>query len=225
MFDDKEWNPFFKMFFWKLWPHGSVFFSGLLFGVFVSKIKPKKIKNVRQLSLIWTLITIGYLYCIYDNLFWAYGRPPNPLISAILYPMKKLIWSLILALLIWLCVTGNGGFVNSFLSAKAFIPLSRLTYSVYLSHEWIVWTFWGSTRDLFDANSIYSMMSNIVTVLFASYICGAIFSLLFESPFLEFRPYIKQKFLIQKEFIENDRIDEQNLELNSNVDLNSNLSR
>ena len=46
MFDDKEWNPFFKVFFWKPWPHGSVYFTGLLFGYLVATNKHKKIKNV-----------------------------------------------------------------------------------------------------------------------------------------------------------------------------------
>ena len=175
----------------------------------------------QQKWFIWTVIVIGYVICFYDSLFWAYGRPPNRLISAILYPLKKLIWSLNLSLVIWLCVTGNGGLVNTFLSAKAFIPLSRLTYCVYLTHAWIVWTFWGSRRDLVDIN-IYSIMSIYVTILFASYTCGVIFSLLYESPFLMFQSYLK-KILIEKEFKANDRNEEQNLEFLPTVDLNRNL--
>ena len=165
----------------------------------------------------WSIVSIGFIICFYDNLFWAYGHPYNRYISAILYPLKRLIWSLNLSLIVWMCITGNGGFVNRFLSAKLFIPLSRLTYCVYLTHAWIVWTFWASRRDLVDIG-IYSIMSIYITILIVSYIFGAVFSLLYESPFLMFQSYLR-KYLLETN-INNKRKEAQNsvpeLDLNSN---------
>jgi peptidoglycan/LPS O-acetylase OafA/YrhL len=139
-------------------------------------------------------VSIGYIICFYDVMFWWEGQPYNPMISAILYPLKKLIWSANLSVIIWLCTTGNGGFINTFLSANIFIPLSRLTYSVYLTHAWIVWMFWASRRDLVDIN-FFSIISIYLTVLIVSYLVGAVFSLLFEAPFLKFQSYLKKYFL------------------------------
>ncbi len=135
--------------------------------------------------------------CIYDVYYWIYGAPYNRWISALLYPTTRIIWSLNTALIIWMCITGNGGLVNKFLSWKAYIPLSRLTYSVYLTHVWIIWKFWGSRRDSMDINNI-SILSVILGVLLMSYIIGAIFSLLFESPFLKLQKYLKILYIINE---------------------------
>jgi peptidoglycan/LPS O-acetylase OafA/YrhL len=142
-------------------------------------------------------LAVGYLTCIYDTYYWIYGAPYNRWVSALLYPTTRIIWSLSIATLIWMCITGNAGFINKFLSWKAFIPLSRLTFSVYLIHVWIVWIYWGSRRDLVDMNNI-SILSLFSSVLLMSYSLGAVFSLLFESPFFELQKYLKNYFMISE---------------------------
>ncbi len=132
---------------------------------------------------------IGYIVCLYDVQYWIYGRPYNKLISSLVYPTTRIIWAINTATLIWMCITGNGGLVNKFLSWKAFIPLSRLTYCVYLTHAWIVWIYWGSKRDLVDMNN-FNILSLFSGIIFMSYILGAMFSLLFESPFLVLQKYL-----------------------------------
>ena len=47
---------------------------------------------------------------------------------------SKTGWSLALGWIIFSCHKGYGGIVNSFLSWKAWIPLSKLTYGAYLIH-------------------------------------------------------------------------------------------
>ncbi len=95
-----------------------------------------------------------------------------------------------------MCVTGNGGLINKFFSWKAFVPLSRLTYSVYLTHAWIVWIYWGSKRDLIDMNN-FTIVSLISGVILMSYITGGLFSLVFESPYFVFFKYFKKAFLVK----------------------------
>ncbi len=151
--------------------------------------------------LIWILILLGYLIIIFDIQYWTYGAPYNRWISALFYPLTKIIWAINTATVIWMCITGNGGFVNKFLSWKAFIPLSRLTYSVFLTHAWIVWIYWGSKRDLVDLNSL-TIISLYLGVLLMSYLIGALFSILFESPFFVLQKYLKDFFLItEKNYI------------------------
>jgi peptidoglycan/LPS O-acetylase OafA/YrhL len=140
--------------------------------------------------MVWILLLIGYIVCLYDVQYWIYGRPYNKLISSLVYPTTRIIWAINTATLIWMCITGNGGLVNKFLSWKVFIPLSRLTYSVYLTHAWIVWIYWGSKRDLVDMNN-FNILSLFSGIILMSYVLGAIFSLIFESPFLNLQKYLK----------------------------------
>ncbi len=92
--------------------------------------------------LIWILILFAFSMCIFYTQLRAYGKPHNRWTSAFIYPITTIIWAINTATIIWMCFTGNGGLINKFVSWKAFIPLSRLTYSVYLTHVWIVWYYW-----------------------------------------------------------------------------------
>jgi len=161
--------------------------------------------------MIWSFTFLGYMMCIYDTQYWAYGEPFDRRVSAVLYPTTKIIWAISTASLIWMCVTGNGGLINKFLSWKAFVPLSRLTYSVYLTHVWIVWYYWGSKRDLFDLNTI-SFLCLFTSVILTSYILGAIFSLLFESPFFVLQKYLRDYFIFKQKQNSNNYMTPQNFE-------------
>jgi peptidoglycan/LPS O-acetylase OafA/YrhL len=125
-----------------------------------------------------------------------------------------------------MCITGNGGLVNILLSWKAFIPLSRLTYSVYLTHAWLVWIYWASKRDLVDMNN-FSILSLTSGLLMISYGLGAVFSLLFESPFFELQKYLKYHMINKREnksnnfYIDGSDRNEMN-ELYKSVDNNQN---
>ncbi|KAL1424882.1 hypothetical protein MTO96_019744 [Rhipicephalus appendiculatus] len=46
----------------------------------------------------------------------------------------RILWSICLAWLTLACATGRGGPVNKILSWNAFVPLSKLSYGVYLIH-------------------------------------------------------------------------------------------
>jgi peptidoglycan/LPS O-acetylase OafA/YrhL len=131
---------------------------------------------------------------MYDTYYWIFGESYNRWISAFLYPATRIIWALIIATTIWMCISGNGGLVNEFYSWKAFIPLSRLTYCVYLTHVWIDWYYWGSKRDLIDLNNLTYLILIICAILFISYIIGAIFSILFESPFFVLQKFFRDYF-------------------------------
>jgi len=143
------------------------------------------------------MVFIGFIISTYDTYYWTFGAPNNRWISAIIYPISRIIWAISIATIIWMCVTGNGELVNNFLSWKFFIFLSRLTFSVYLTHICIVWIYWGSKRELQDLNSV-SIVSLLTSNLLLSYLFGFVFSVLFESPITYF-----QNYLIDYLFIKN----------------------
>ena len=88
-----------------------------------------------------------YLAITYDSYYYLKGAPYNRLISAISFPGCHIIWAICTLWVIGACSTGNGGIINRFLGWKGYIPLSRMTYSVYLTHTWGLWLFIGSQRE------------------------------------------------------------------------------
>ena len=89
--------------------------------------------------ILWQVAVVSMAVDVYglSNLF-ATNSPSHPSWStfqSIVYNcFSKTLWSLALGWIIFSCHKGYGGVVNSFLSWKAWIPLSKLTYAAYLIH-------------------------------------------------------------------------------------------
>ena len=56
------------------------------------------------------------------------------------------------------------GYIDSFLSWRAFIPLSRLTYGVYLIHSIILFWYYASEKALIDM-SIFQLVSLFIFIV------------------------------------------------------------
>lgn len=140
------------------------------------------------------VVFVGYLFCVYSTLPWLYGRPYEPLWSAIIFPLNSTVWALMLTLVIWLCITKNGSVIGALLSWSGLRVLSRMTYAVYLCHAWVCWVVLGTRRDLIDLStrSLVIMMMGIVVV---SYMVGFIFTIMFETPVIHLIEHIKDTWL------------------------------
>ena len=171
-----------------------IFFCFSLFFAYTNTI-PLTIQTT--ICLLWTVSLSGFLFSLYATYPWLHGRPYSPVISALIYPTTLLTWTFGLTLAIWLCVTNNGGIIGTFLSYFQFRPLSRMTYSVYLTHVWIVWTSNGSRRDLIDLNT-QSMIIYCGGIILCSYFVGFLFTVLFESPLINGLEYWKHRILVMK---------------------------
>lgn len=77
-----------------------------------------------------TIITIIYGQHIFQNPDTTEIR----LASAFYESFARVLWSVSLSWIIFACVKGYGGFINSFLSHCYWQPLARLSYSIYLVH-------------------------------------------------------------------------------------------
>ena len=62
---------------------------------------------------------------------------------AIFFSVSRFTWPLAIAWVIFACHYGYGGFVNSILSCKSYVPITRLSYVAYLIHPVImIWYFY-----------------------------------------------------------------------------------
>ncbi|GIY44419.1 nose resistant to fluoxetine protein 6 [Caerostris extrusa] len=135
------------------------------------------------------VLALSVLYGVYD---WNQGNVPGIAVSTLYTCTNKLVWSLALAWVTFSCVTGNGGFVTTFLSWQAFVPFGRLTYMAYLVHPIIQMAYIGSTRTLIRTDHrtfVFMYFGNVVM----AFMCAYGFSLLFESPFMA----LEKVFLVQ----------------------------
>ena len=122
-----------------------------------------------------------YLFCNWNLVPWLFSENPSPIASSLLYPATLVQWTALLTIVLWLCLTGNGGIINDFLSHKLWRPLSRLSYSIYVTHPWIIAIITGNQREpiWLTAISILTLWSVVVVL---SVLVSIVFSILFEAP-------------------------------------------
>nr|KAG5706680.1 hypothetical protein BaRGS_005750 [Batillaria attramentaria] len=130
-----------------------------------------------------TGIAVSSLFGLYDATKFTDREPMEVWQSALYNALGRTAWSISVAWVIIACVWGYGGFVNTILSWGALVPLSRLTYCIYLIHMSAQNTLIRSFNTPFYMNSVNIVMFQF-GLLVLCYFIGAIVSLTFESPMM-----------------------------------------
>uniref|UniRef100_K1PPN2 Nose resistant to fluoxetine protein 6 n=1 Tax=Magallana gigas TaxID=29159 RepID=K1PPN2_MAGGI len=162
------------------------YICGVITGYILYKTKCKCRMNIFVNLLGWAVATAtacGCLYGIYNTV-----RPDNPVylskeVTALYNGVSRTAWGAAVCWVIFACSTGNGGFINTLLSWKAFVPLSRLTYCAYLVHPLVMYVYyfnWNFPLYMTDLDLVYLFLGNLVV----SYGIAFIVSIAFESPFM-----------------------------------------
>ncbi|CAG2120967.1 unnamed protein product, partial [Medioppia subpectinata] len=115
-------------------PPAIIHTSRTYFGNLYHKLPPsygvmKPTFNITKssLTILWIAILAAYCIPLWDKVYWSFGRPFSPAFATVFYTLCRVIWTVCTSLMIWLCISGKGGLINTFLSHRAFVPMARLT--------------------------------------------------------------------------------------------------
>ncbi|XP_065065008.1 nose resistant to fluoxetine protein 6-like [Rhopilema esculentum] len=162
------------------------YLAGMLLGYLLFR----KVQIKGQLKPLFAVI--GWAVAIGGGMAVVYGtwdttkKGGKPFTEAenILYgSLSRLTWSVALSWVIFACHTGVGGLVNSILSWRAFIPLSRLTFGAYLLHPLVMIIFY-QTKQSPRAYTDMDMAFQFVAITAFSYASAFILALGVEYPTL-----------------------------------------
>ena len=167
----------------KPWHRVAPYIVGLILGYILYRVRvPKKrivfylffgpLLFISALCLFWTL---------YGLYFTWHGHVPSTAENVIYVTFSRSIWSLGLALLVLVCHYGYGGPINTFLSMKFWIPLSRISYNAYLLHPLILTVIFASERKTINYQD-YNLTVYAIGVVVLSYGAAAIVSVFVEFP-------------------------------------------
>uniref|UniRef100_A0A8W8LAM1 Nose resistant-to-fluoxetine protein N-terminal domain-containing protein n=1 Tax=Magallana gigas TaxID=29159 RepID=A0A8W8LAM1_MAGGI len=162
------------------------YICGVITGYILYRTKCKCRMNIFVNLLGWAVATAmacGCLYGLHNTI-----RPDNPVylskeVTALYNGVSRTAWGAAVCWVIFACSTGNGGFINTLLSWKAFVPLSRLTYCAYLVHPLVMYVYyfnWNFPLYMTDLDFVYIFLGNLMV----SYGIAFIVSIAFESPFM-----------------------------------------
>ncbi|CAC5380350.1 unnamed protein product [Mytilus coruscus] len=141
---------------------------------------------------IWAVFAasaLAVLYGIYDDIN---SDQLSIGVAALYNVLHKTVWGAAVCWVIFACATGNGGFVNTILSWKGFVPLSRLTYCAYLIHPLVMYFYYISRKQLLfwdDHEVIYEFFAH----LGMAYAVAFVASLVFESPMMGLEKVVFRK--------------------------------
>ncbi|CAG7823120.1 unnamed protein product [Allacma fusca] len=104
--------------------------------------------------------------------------------SAIYAGIHRQVFSISIAWIVFACVTGYGGWVNSFLSWKVFMPLGRLTFCMYITSNHLQLIY-----HLMQPHAAHSSVYNTVYLFFAHLVMSGLVAYLLttsvETPFMQ----------------------------------------
>jgi peptidoglycan/LPS O-acetylase OafA/YrhL len=83
---------------------------------------------------------------------------PKPL-EMFVFALGTPLWVLSVTIIIYSCYRGYGGVVNDFLSWKYWLPISRLSYSIYMAGSSVQFSVNGIRMTAMDADDVIYFVS------------------------------------------------------------------
>ncbi|KFD61433.1 hypothetical protein M514_05993 [Trichuris suis] len=166
------------------------FLVGLIFGYYMYKVNMSV--KMSRLSVV-----LGWLTCTGAAMGLLFGLQEYSRLYEIDYVgmlvyagFSRTIWAIVLAWISLACTSGYGGPVNDFLSWKVWIPLSRLTYCLYLVHPILIQAFYASQAKPTHFSGHYQMVHYFFGHLVFSILIAFVTSVCFEMPIASMEPLI-----------------------------------
>jgi peptidoglycan/LPS O-acetylase OafA/YrhL len=152
----------------------------------------------RRVKVHWAVVVAGWVFSLGLIAAVIFGMQPLAQIDYTQHSqwadtmygsLSILAWSLALSWIIWACVNGYGGPVNSFLSWTFWQPLGRLTYSMYLLHLPLQYIMIYGTKTHFNFSNVsaaYMVWGDFGFTLTVA----IVWTLAFESPIITIEKFI-----------------------------------
>ncbi|CAN8019751.1 unnamed protein product [Ixodes persulcatus] len=160
--------------------HAGSFFIGVLCGLFTLNRGSLHIAKPIQ-GFLWTVSLACMTFMVFCSWPWNNMKLPSRTGSALYSPLHKDAWALSLFWITFACATGRGGIVNGFLSWRAFVVPSRLTYSVYLIHYLVYLARSGVSTVPLQLHE-FLQFKDFLGVAVLSYLLGYLLYLIAEAP-------------------------------------------
>ncbi|XP_054719316.1 nose resistant to fluoxetine protein 6-like [Uloborus diversus] len=146
-------------------------------------LKLPKLKFPTSLNLIgWCCASVLGISSLYGTHRWNTGYFHEPEVTATYAALHRTTFTIAVAWVAFVCVTGNAELISSFLKCRPFILMSRLSFMAYMAQGPVIWTRYGSLKErIFFShfNMLYEYMGNLVISLTLA-VAG---HLLVEAPF------------------------------------------
>jgi peptidoglycan/LPS O-acetylase OafA/YrhL len=204
MFDLNRTDDYYKYFYLKFYTRSSPFWLGLFAGILYSKFKRDEkakvesrirkfmdgLKNSRLLSYLSFFLGMFVMLAMTFLTYWSYDEPWHWFVRFLYNFFSKKVYVLALFFFCLPMMLGNITFMAEFLGADVFVPLGKLSFSVYIIHPLLVKFVIFNLRTPFVFDGMYIFLMGFAFVV-ASFTVAIFVCLLFEMPFNNARAVFK----------------------------------
>ncbi|CAH0554819.1 unnamed protein product [Brassicogethes aeneus] len=196
---DPHHEEYIKYYYLPTYSRYGPYLLGILCGKFIYKIKKNKIEyklNTVSCITVWILtLTVIMLSCLGPAIL--VNEEKNIIANSLYNSTYRILFPLAMGSVILLCITGNGNFVNSFLSLPIFQILTKLSYSMYIVHyaEIVLRvTSIKTIQKITRFSMTFDFFGDFIITCILSYFCV----ILFESPFMVIDKHLFSRNLKKK---------------------------
>ncbi|XP_059481023.1 nose resistant to fluoxetine protein 6-like [Neocloeon triangulifer] len=164
----------------------SPYIIGLALGYIFYRLNTTKVKLSKVTVAAGWALCLAVLYAVvfgsYD--IFQYGRENDSMEAALYGGLHRPAWALAVGWIIFACNCGYGGWITTFLSARVFQPLSKLSYSIFLTHYIVLMVNTGRMRTAVyvDEYTLLHMFLGDILLVFA---ISLVLYLFVEAPLFE----------------------------------------
>ena len=132
---------------------------------------------------VWVLMFVLMAAVVFGCYPTANGHTMSVAASVLYNCTFRLLWGILVALMIFLCTLGYGGFINSILSSKYWVPFARVNYTTYIIH-FLCLVFYMNTAEQTYRFSTVSIVLLCSGLLVCINIFSVFLSCFIEAPFI-----------------------------------------
>lgn len=178
--------------------------SPYIVGIFLGYLLYKRFRlPVRNYFIGWIAHVLLWILAIVLGIVNVYGlysswhdHTLSSTENVLYYMFSRFTWGVTLALVVFVCHNGYGGVINRFLSLPIWIPLSRMTFNVYLVHEMIMILLFSELRQTYYYTDA-TMCIHFISIVVLSYGAAAVISVFVEYPLSNLETAIFKLFGVQ----------------------------
>ena len=131
--------------------------------------------------VLWMIAVASCVTIVFGQYQTWHGHPFSKSENVMYFMFSRTVYSIGIALVIYACHNGYGGIINSFLSWRFWVPLSRLTFMAYLTHPIVFDLMYGTMRFQFIYTD-WILLLLFTAAVFQAYFLAFIIAVTVEYP-------------------------------------------
>ena len=130
---------------------------------------------------LWVIAATLSLIVVFGEYWTWHGHKFVKTENVLYFMFSRTTYSIGIAIMVYVCHNGFGGFINTFLSWRLWVPLGRLTFNAFLSHPTALTIIYSTMRFRFFETDVF-LVALVAAAIVLSFSMALIIAVLIEFP-------------------------------------------